>query len=221
VAAVILTPYHHPAFAAQKLPAPHFWSDVRSICNQHGIVLICDDIRAGFRLHMGGSSEYFGFRPDIMCFCKAMANGYSISAIVGKDELKNAASKVFFTGTYYTAATEIAASLATLDELQTVGAIGHIMKMGEMLQEGLRKRAENNGLQVEVTDPPPLPFMTFTNERNFRRSQCFSAACAKRGVLFHPHHNWFLMYAHKEKDIEQTLDVADEAFGVVKKEFGS
>jgi glutamate-1-semialdehyde 2,1-aminomutase len=221
VAGVILTPHHHPAFAVQELPAPHFWSDVRSICDQHGVVLICDDIRTGFRLHIGGSGEYFGFKPDIMCFCKAMANGYSISAIVGKDEFKNAASKVFFTGTYFTAAVEIAAALATLDELQAVGAIDHMMKMGKLLQEGLRKRAEANGLEVKVTDPPTVPFMTFANERNFRRSQCFSSECAKRGVLFHPHHNWFLMYAHKQKDIEQTLDVADEVFGIVRRQFGS
>jgi glutamate-1-semialdehyde 2,1-aminomutase len=221
VAGVILTPYHHPAFAVQQLPAPHFWSDVRNICDQHGIVLICDDIRAGFRLHMGGSGEYFGFKPDIMCFCKAMANGYSISAIVGGNEFKNAASKVFFTGTYYTGAAEIAAALATLDELREVDAIDHMMKMGKLLQEGLTKRAEARGLQVEVSDPPVVPFMTFSNERNFRRSQCFSGECAKRGVLLHPHHNWFMMYSHTEKDIEQALEVADEAFGVVKQQFGS
>ena len=104
VAGVILTPYHHPAFAVQELPTESFWPDVRRICDSHGIVLICDDIRAGFRLHMRGSGEYFGFVPDMMCYCKAIANGYSLSAIVGKDEFKAAASNVFFTGTYYTAA---------------------------------------------------------------------------------------------------------------------
>jgi hypothetical protein len=39
-------------------------------------------------------------------------------------------------------------------------------------------------------------------------------------VLLHPHHNWFMMYSHKEADIQQALDVADEAFGIVKAEFG-
>jgi glutamate-1-semialdehyde 2,1-aminomutase len=221
VAGVILTPHHHPAFSAQELPAPGFWSDVRRICDTHGVVLICDDIRAGFRLHIRGSGEYFGFVPDIMCYCKAIANGYSVSAIVGKDELKPAASKVFFTGTYFTAAAELAAALATIEELESTNAIDHMAKMGKLLQEGLRKHAEAHGLQIKVTDPPTLPFMTFANERNFRRSQCFSSECAKRGVLLHPHHNWFMMYSHKEADIQQAVDVADEAFGVVKQEFGS
>ena len=96
-----------------------------------------------------------------------------------------------------------------------------MMKMGGLLCEGLVKRGEAHGVQVKVTGPPTIPFLSFANERDFRRSQLFSKECARRGVLFHPHHNWFLMYAHREADIQQTLDVADEAFGVVKKEFGS
>jgi glutamate-1-semialdehyde 2,1-aminomutase len=82
-------------------------------------------------------------------------------------------------------------------------------------------RADTHGLQIPVTDPPTLPFMTFTNERNFRRSQCFSAECTRRGVLLHPHHNGFRMYSHKETDIQQILEVTDQAFGIVKQEFGS
>jgi glutamate-1-semialdehyde 2,1-aminomutase len=221
VAAVILTPHHHPAFADQILPKPGFFDDVRRICDENGIVLICDDVRAGFRLNIQGSAEYYGMKPDIACFCKAIANGYSISSAVGKDEFKNAASKIFFTGTYYTSAMEIAAAMATIDELKATNAIDHMLKMGTMLQEGLKKRATDHGLQVTLTGPPTLPYMTFSNEKNFKRSQLFSAECAKNGVLFHPHHNWFIMYAHKEADIAQTLDVADAAFAVVKKEFGN
>lgn len=221
VAAIMLTPYHHPAFADQIFPKPGFFDDVRRICDENGIVLICDDVRAGFRLDMRGSAEYFGLKPDITCFCKAIANGYSISSAVGTNDVKNAASKVFFTGTYYTSAMEIAAAMATLDELEQVGAIDHMMKMGTMLQEGLKQRAEGHGLQVNVTGPPTIPYMSFANERNFKRSQLFSGECAKRGVLLHPHHNWFIMYAHKEADIARTLDVADEVFAIVKKQFGS
>ncbi len=221
VAAIILTPHHHPAFADQELPAEGFWAAVRRICDENGIVLISDDVRAGFRLSIHGSGEYYGYKPDMACYCKAMANGYCISAAVGRDELKNAASRVFFTGTYYTSAAEIAASLATLDELEKTDAVGHMMKMGTMLQEGLKKRAEGHGLQVKISGPPTIPYMTFANETNFRRMQLFSGEAVKRGAFLHPHHNWFLSYAHKQADIEETLNTADEAFAIVKKEFGS
>lgn len=220
VAAVIITPYHHPAFGDQVLPGPGFMADLRRICDRHGVVLILDDVRAGFRLDMRGSHEYFGFKPDLTCYCKALANGYAISACCGAGPFKNAASKVFFTGTYYTSAPEQAAALACLDELEKRQAIPHMMAMGTMLMEGLESLAESRGLQVTMSGPPTLPFMTFTNEKNFRRSQLFSGEAARRGALLHPHHNWFIMASHTAEDIRKTLEIADRCFAIVKKEFG-
>lgn len=220
VAGIIITPYHHPAFGNQVMPAPGFLAELRRICDENDIVFIVDDVRAGFRLDMKGSHAYFGLTPDLTCYCKAMANGYAIAACCGRQPFKNAASRVFFTGTYYTSAVEQAASLACLDELQKSDAIDHMMKMGTMLMDGLKEVATNNGLQVTLSGPPTLPFMTFANETNFRRSQRFSGEAAKRGVLLHPHHNWFIMRAHQEPDIRRTLEVADACFAVVKKEFG-
>jgi glutamate-1-semialdehyde 2,1-aminomutase len=220
VACVIVTPYHHPAFADQVMPAPGFMQDIQKICNENGIVLVCDDVRAGFRLSMKGSHDYFGFTPDLVCFCKAIANGYPVAVACGAEAFKNAASRVFFTGTYYTSAAELAAGLACLDELGKRNAIDHMMKMGTMLQKGLKQLATDRGLQVTLSGPPTLPYMTFTNENNFRRMQRFSGEAAKRGALLHPHHNWFIMEAHKEADIRATLEVADACFAIVKAEFG-
>jgi glutamate-1-semialdehyde 2,1-aminomutase len=62
--------------------------------------------------------------------------------------------------------------------------------------------------------------MTFTNEKNFRRSQLFSGEAARRGALLHPHHNWFIMASHTAEDIRKTLEIADRCFAIVKKEFG-
>ena len=221
VAGIIVTPYHHPAFGDSVMPAPGFYDAVQSICEEHDLVLINDDVRAGFRLDMGGSNEYFGFKPDIICYCKALANGHVISAAVGNDRVKQAASAVFFTGSYFNAATEMAASLACLDHMAEADTIGKMMKTGAMLQEGLKACAEGHGLQVNVTGPPTMPTMTFANEANFRRMQRFSAEAAHRGVLFHPHHNWFMMAAHEEADVQEALDVADVCFKIVKDEYGS
>ncbi|MBW2701616.1 MAG: aminotransferase class III-fold pyridoxal phosphate-dependent enzyme [Deltaproteobacteria bacterium] len=220
VAAIILTPYHHPAFGDSILPTSDFMSTVRELCDQHGIVFILDDVRAGFRLHMGGSGEYFGFKPDAIAYCKALANGHVISAAVGREELKRAASQVFFTGSYFGSAAEMAAALACMDELEKTQAIPHMLKMGKLLQTGLKELSEKHGLQVTLSGPPSLPNMTFTNENNFLRMQRFSAEAARRGVFFHPHHNWFICAAHQEKDIQESLDVADSCFAIVKKEFG-
>ncbi|MRR08407.1 MAG: hypothetical protein EG828_16105 [Deltaproteobacteria bacterium] len=85
---------------------------------------------------------------------------------------------------------------------------------------GLTGLAEKHGLKVSVTGPPAIPFLKFANETNFLRSQFFCAECAKRGVFFHPHHNWFLSAAHTAEDINRTLEIADIGFRAVKERFG-
>ncbi len=221
IAAFITSPYHHPNFADQEMPAPDYWSSIRRLCDEEGIKIIVDDVRAGFRLNIGGSCEYFGFKPDMICFSKAIANGYPLSAAVGTEEMKLAASKVFFTGSFWASAIELSAMLATIEEMKATNAIEKIFKMGTRLQEGLRALATDNGLKVSVTGPPSIPYMKFANEKDFRRMQLFSAEATKNGAFIHPHHNWFISAAHEEKDVDEALAICDKAFAVVKKEFGS
>ena len=70
-------------------------------CSEHNIIIIVDDVRTGFRIDLHGSHNAFGFSPDLVCLGKAMANGYPISALVGKDSLKDAANRVYFSGTQF------------------------------------------------------------------------------------------------------------------------
>ncbi len=220
IAALILTPYHHPAFADSVLPAPGFYDRVHELCQRYGVVFILDDIRACFRLHIGGSAEFFGAKPDIICYSKALANGYTLSAALGTDEVKGTAAKIYFAGSFFNCAIEMAAAMATLDQLAANDGIAKMLRLGEMLQTGLRQRATAHGLQVTVSGPPSIPYLSFANEKDFRRMQLFCASACERGVFFHPHHNWFLSAAHEQQDIQQALEVADECFGIVKAEFG-
>jgi glutamate-1-semialdehyde 2,1-aminomutase len=123
VAGIILTPFRHDTYHDSELPAPGWLEGVRARCDRHGIVFILDDVRAGFRLHLGGSGEHFGVRPDLSCYCKAIANGHPLAACVGREALRAAAQDVFFTGSYFTSATPIAAALACLRELERSDAI--------------------------------------------------------------------------------------------------
>ena len=221
IAGAIFTPYHHPTWANQEMPPKGFWKEIRKTCDEEGIVLILDDVRAGFRLDLRGSHEFFGFEPDISCYCKAIANGYPLSAMVGKEEMRISASSVFFTGSYWFSAEPMAASLATLKIIKRDNAIEKMRKMGELLKSGLEEMAQAHELEIEVTGPPAIPFMTFKDRGDFRNSQLFAVESMKRGVFFHPHHNWFISAAHEKKDIEKSINVADEAFKEVRKVFGA
>ena len=217
LAAIIVSPFRHDAFHDQELPVEGFLPGVRALCDAYGIVLILDDVRAGFRLHLGGSGERFGVRPDLACYAKALANGYPLAACVGRETLKAAAERVYFTGSYFTSAVPMAAALACLDELERGDGVAQMETMGLRLQRGLEQQAGAHGLPITYSGPPAIPFMTFDGDVKFARSRAFAAACAAGGVYLTPFHNWFLSAAHQERDIDQVLAVTDGAFAAVRR----
>ncbi|MEO0794983.1 MAG: aminotransferase class III-fold pyridoxal phosphate-dependent enzyme [Verrucomicrobiota bacterium] len=211
IAGLIITPYHHPVFADQAFAEGGFLEGVQSICKAEGIVLIMDDIRGGFRLNIGGSHRAFGFTPDIACFCKAMANGYPISAAVGCEELRIAASKVFLTGSYWNSAVPMAAALKTLEILERDDVPQKLETVGRRLSEGLEAIGKKHGHKIQPSGPPAIPFYRLAEETNFVRQQQWCAEVMKRGAFFHPHHNWFVCASHTEADIDATLQIAEDA----------
>jgi glutamate-1-semialdehyde 2,1-aminomutase len=220
MAGVIVSPFRHDAGHDQELPVEGFLNGVRKLCDDHSMVLILDDVRAGFRLHMGGSGELFGVRPDLSTYCKAIANGYPLAACLGIDSLKKAAQEVFFTGSYFTSAVPMAASLATLKELEASGGIDKMRVLGERLRTGMTSQARSHGIKVTYSGPPALPYMTFEGDGDrFDRAKLFCGECSRNGVYFAPRHNWFLSAAHTEADIDRTLEVTDMSFKKVRAQF--
>ena len=216
IACFIATPYHHPVFADSEMPADGYWRKVEQLLRKEGIVLIIDDVRAGFRLHLGGSHEYFGFKPDLVCFCKAIANGYAISALVGTEALKNAAAKVFYTGSYWFSSAPMAAALACLEEMKRIDAPRLIMEKGRKLCDGMVDIAKSHGYTLKVTGAPSMPYLRLTDDDSLMLHQDLCAECTRRGAFFTSHHNWFLSTAHTDEDIQQTWDIMDDAFKALK-----
>jgi glutamate-1-semialdehyde 2,1-aminomutase len=212
VAGVILTPYHHPTYAAQVMPAEGFWASVREICNRVGMLLILDDIRAGFRLSTHGSLPIFGIQPDLICHSKAMANGHPIAAAVGTPALLPAAESVFLSGTFWFTPAPMVAALATLKVLEETDAIAQMARLGTRLGEGLKELAAKHGYRVTISGPPALRYMTFDDDPDLFHMQEFCRQMIARGVFLHPHHNWFLCAAHTDANIDFALEMADLAF---------
>lgn len=220
VAGIIINAFRHDFYHDQELPTPEFLKGVRALCDQEGIILVLDDVRGGFRLDMGGSWEPYGVRPDLMCYSKAIANGYPIAVGLGREELRQAAQSVFFTGTFWTGAVSMAAAIATINVLREEDGIEQMRAMGQRFRDGLDQQARSLGLSINQTGPPAIPFLTFNNDPGFERGRLFCGEAARRGVFLHPHHNWFFMTAHTERVIDQALAVTEEAFKVVKAKYG-
>jgi len=126
-AAIVLEP---DGFIA---PNPEYLQDIRSICDKHGIVLIFDEIVCGFRTHIGGAASEYGVHADIGCFGKALANGYPLSAVVGKREIMNKMNQVFVSGTFSGETLSIAAALATLKKLKKENIPNKLKSLGKKL----------------------------------------------------------------------------------------
>ncbi len=216
IACLFLTPYHHPTYKPQVLPPAGWHEAARRLCDAEGALLVMDDIRANFRLHARGSHIRFGAKPDLWCMGKALANGQPISLLMGSPELMKAASSFFITGTYWMSAAPMAASLACLAEMDRLGGIERLEKLGGALRSGLEAAGREFGYGARVSGPPAIPFLTFDEDPDLYLNQRFGAAMARRGVFLHPHHNWFISLAHRDEDIAATVSRAREAFAAMR-----
>ncbi len=220
IAGILLTPHRHDSMRDQELPTKEFVDTVNSLAKSENFLIIIDDIRCGFRLHLPGSAKFYGYNADLQCFGKAMANGYPIAVGMGSEKLKESAMKVYFTGTHFFSGVPFAAALATIDEIKASGAIEKIQKTGTMLMNGLKDAASAAGVAVTLSGPPAMPYMTFGEDPTLEKNRYFCGEAARRGIFFHPHHNWFVCAAMEERDIMKTLDVSAECFKLTKEKFG-
>ncbi len=216
IAAVIGQPYMHGNFMDNQLPEKDFWQKVRKLCDDTGTVLIIDDVRAGFRMDLKGSDHYFGFKADLICFCKALANGYNVSALCGQDHMKNVISGLNVTGSYWLSAVPFAAGIATIEKLKKLDCPNLLIRKGEQLAAGLKEQAVKYGYDLRVTGMPSLFYLRLADDPSLRLHQAWVAECQKRGVYFTNHHNHFINAALSDSDIRETVDIAGEAFAALR-----
>ncbi len=212
IAAIIAQPYMHGNFMDNELPADGFWQKVRKLCDAEDTVLIVDDVRAGFRLDIAGSDHYFGFEADLICFCKALANGYNVSALCGKAHLKNTVSSMSYTGSYWMSAVPFAAGIACIEKMKKLDSPRMLIDKGQKLASGLVTTASKYGYDLHVTGVPSLFYLRLADDPTLRLHQAWIAECVKRGVFFTNHHNHFINASLTDEDIAETIEIADEAF---------
>jgi len=217
IAAVIAQPYNHGNFNDNSFPIDGFWKEVRELCTKNEIVLIVDDVRCGFRLDLAGSDHFFGFEADIICFCKALANGYNMSAFCGKEFLRNAASSLSYTGSYWMSAVPFAACIATINKLKKLDAPKLFDAMGRELTDGFKKAGAEHGFDLVVSGAPALFYLRIANDDSLLLHQDWVAECVNRGLFITSHHNHFINASLTHEDINLSIEIAEDAFKAVKK----
>ena len=219
LAAVLVSPFRHDARRDQEMPDPAFARATRALADRAGAALILDDVRAGFRLDLGGSWEPLGVRSDLSAWSKALGNGHAIAAVTGCDALREAAQRVFVTGSFWCDAPSMAAATATLRKLARTDAVGHMARLGGMLREGVAAQAEAQGIGLRQSGPAQMPMMLFDGDEGFAMGDLFCATALRHGVYLHPWHNMFLSAAHTEDDIAMALDATGHGLEAVARTF--
>lgn len=217
IAGLIAQPYNHGNFNDNSLSSKEFWQQVRKLCDDNGIILIIDDVRAGFRLDLAGSDHFFGFKADLICFCKALANGYNMSALCGQEFLKSTVSGLSYTGSYWMSAVPFAACIATINKLKAIDAPKLFLEKGTALTQGLVKAGKEHGFDLIASGAPALFYLRIANDNSLLLHQDWVAECVNRGVFFTSHHNHFINASLTDEDINRTIEIAEEAFKVVAK----
>ncbi len=215
LAGIIVTAFRHDFGRDQEMPSATFATHIRALCDATGAALILDDVRAGFRLHLGGSWETLGVRPDLSAWSKAIANGHALAAVTGGERFREAATKVYSTGSFWCGSASMAAAVATLRVMRRDDTVSHMHRMGSLLREGLAARAAHHGIGIRQTGPVQMPLVLFDDDPDTVKGFAFCAAALRHGVYFHPRHNMFLSAAHTEVDIAEALAAADLAFATI------
>ncbi len=225
LAAVICEPVM--ANASVILPVEGYLQLLRRLCDQHGVVLIFDEVKTGFRVALGGAQEVFRVLPDLSVSAKAMGAGFPIAAVGGKRDLFEPVIRgdVVHSATYHTNPVAIAACVATLRELRRPGFYQNLYKIGNSLSQGLTQAAADRGLraaaegmgplfQLRFTDQPVVNYRALVRANRPELYDFFWAAMFERGVLFNPHplECWFVSDAHNDADVAQTIACAEGVF---------
>ena len=223
-AAITLTPFGHATAKPMAAPAPGFLEGVRELADKYGVVLIFDEVRTGFRVSMGGAQEYYGVTPDLACFGKAMANGYSISVVAGKTEVMKAGEhEVFISSTFFPNSLGYVASLKTIEILQRDNVLQAVWAKGKKLMTQMAASIARHDVGAELSGIEPMFFITFKKDGKQlyrQRRQEFYTQLIRRGVFMQPYHHAYVCYRHTDEDLACTAQAVEESLALVEEKYG-
>jgi glutamate-1-semialdehyde 2,1-aminomutase len=210
-------------------PKPGYLAEVRRLCDDHGIVLIFDEVITGFRIALGGAQERFGVYPDLAIFAKAMGGGFPISCLAGKHEIMALFEQgVVHGGTCNASLPTIAAALSTIHELTKDGAkaLKRALTMGERLMTGLQEAAARHKIQLLIQGYGTVFNTAFTHrgciedyrsarDIDLSRLRSFIDGMRKNGIRPQSRGNWYVSAAHGEDEIGLTVKAADAVFATI------
>ena len=207
-------------------PIDGFLHAVQRLCHTHGALFILDEMITGFRWHLHGAQKYYGIVPDLSAFGKAMGNGFSVSALLGKREymerggLHHDRDRVFLLSTTHGAESHgLAAALAVLKTYESENVVERLWQQGQRLAAGVRQAVTARGLDgyFEVLGKS-CNLVYAARDAKRQPSQefrtLFLQETIKRGLLMP---SMVVSVAHTDADIDRTVDMVGDALDVYRR----
>ncbi|RDH85421.1 MAG: glutamate-1-semialdehyde-2,1-aminomutase [endosymbiont of Escarpia spicata] len=213
-------------------PVPGFLETLREVCDQHGSVLIFDEVMTGFRVALGGVQGYYGIKPDLTTLGKVIGGGMPVGAFGGKQEIME---KIAPLGPVYQAGTlsgnpvAMTAGLQTLELISVPGFFDTLSAKVETLVAGIMEKAKAAGIPMAenhiggmfglfFTDADKVTDFAGATACNPERFKQFFHAMLDRGVYLAPssYEAGFVSAAHSDADLQATIDAAGEVFKEIR-----
>jgi glutamate-1-semialdehyde 2,1-aminomutase len=222
VAAVIMEPAM--CNTGSILPRPGYLEALQAACRRNGSVLIFDEVITGFRVAPGGAQERLGVTPDLTVFGKAVASGFPVAGLAGSHSLMDlfSAGNVMHGGTYNSQSVAMAATVATLKQLQVPGVYARLNRQGTRLMRGVEAAFKQAGVRATVTGFPEIFHvgLGLSKEPNNYRDVLLAdrsgyvrltTSLLRRGVRALERGAWFISSEHDDAVIDETLGALREA----------
>lgn len=221
IACVVLEP------ATTEEPENNFLQKVKALCDKNGIIFILDEMITGFRWHLRGAQHYYGVKPDLCTFGKAMANGYSVSCVAGRREImelgsidREGAERLFLLSTTHGGEMAgLGAFVETVSFIQRYNVVEHLWDYGRKLMNMMNRLAENHGISknFKVCGVPCSPnYLTLDAEgkTSLAFRTLFSRELLKNGVLM----PWIaLSWRHGDEELRITENAINSAFVIYRR----
>lgn len=210
LAAIVIEP------VIERLPSREWLAEARRACDSLGAVLILDEMKTGFRLRTGGFQEYAGVDADLAVFGKAMANGFPLSAVVGRERVMRAARNTWISSTLAGEASALAATRAVLDVHARTDVCGALWERGETIQRAVGRAIDaSRAPHVRMRGIPPMWLLDAGDDRRLSR---FVERALDHGVLFKRGAYNFASLAHDAPAIAQIETAARHALSGLDEE---
>jgi len=202
-----------------EYPQDNFLEKVKELTHKNNALLIFDETITGFRYSLGGAQELFNVIPDLATFGKGMANGYPLSAVVGRNEIMQKVEDIFFSGTFGGETLSLASANVIIDKYKKYNVVKHFEEVGVDLLIQLNQLIDNNDLNdiFYTSGHPSWSFLHIKGQDNYSSFEIktfFLQEMFKKGILTLGAHN--LSFSHTKKDIDKLIKVYQEVLPLIK-----